>query len=228
MSLCHRIVTLTPLNMWLPSGKENLVQGGTKMVHIDYYFATVSPFTYLCGNRVSQIVQKHGATISYKPLDIMGLFGQTGGVPPKDRHPNRQAYRLQELQRAMTKTGLPLNLKPAFWPTNPAPSSYAIIAATLEGHAAAGLIEKFTAACWAEERNIAEPDVIADVLQAEGLDPAIADKHMMTAADTYARNLTEAIDAGAFGAPFFVVETGQHFWGHDRLDDLDAHLAGDL
>lgn len=198
------------------------------MAHIDYYFATISPFTYLCGSRVAEIVEKHGATISYKPLDIMGLFGQTGGVPPKDRHPNRQAYRLQELERAAKKTGLPLNMKPAFWPTNMAPSAYAIIAAIEEGGDPSKLVELFTEACWAGEKNIAEDDVIADIMTQAGFDPAIANKHMMTAADTYARNLTEAIDAGAFGAPFFVVDTSQNFWGHDRLDDLDAHLAGDL
>ncbi len=198
------------------------------MAHIDYYFSTISPFTYLCGTRVSEIVQKHGATITYKPIDIIALFGQTGGVPPKDRHPNRQEYRLQELERAGKKTGLPLNLKPAFWPTNSAPSAYAILAAIAEGGDPSKLIEDFTAACWAHERNIADLDVITELMKNNGFDPAIADKHMMTSADTFARNLSDAVAAGAFGAPFFIVDSGQKFWGHDRLDDLDAHLAGDL
>ena len=47
-------------------------------------------------------------------------------------------------------------------------------------------------------------------------------------AETYARNLEEAVDAGVFGAPFWVVDDGQLFWGNDRLDDLDAHLGGSL
>jgi 2-hydroxychromene-2-carboxylate isomerase len=34
------------------------------------------------------------------------------------------------------------------------------------------------------------------------------------------------VGAGVFGAPFFVVDSGQVFWGEDRIDDLDAHLAG--
>jgi len=62
------------------------------MAHIDYYFATISPFTYMAGTRPAEIAAKHGATITYKPLDIMQLFGRTGGTPPKDRHPNRQEY----------------------------------------------------------------------------------------------------------------------------------------
>ncbi len=48
------------------------------MPHIDYYFATISPFTYLSGTQLESIAQKHGATITYKPVDIMGLFSPTG------------------------------------------------------------------------------------------------------------------------------------------------------
>ena len=45
------------------------------------------------------------------------------------RHPARLEYRAQELPRQAKKSGLPFNFKPAHWPTNAAPSSYAIIAA---------------------------------------------------------------------------------------------------
>ena len=36
------------------------------------------------------------------------------------------------------------------------------------------------------------------------------------------------MNAGAFGAPFYVTDDDQRFWGQDRLDDLDAYLSGDL
>ena len=41
------------------------------MPHIDYYFATISPYTYLAGMRLEEIAAKDGATITYKPVDIM-------------------------------------------------------------------------------------------------------------------------------------------------------------
>ena len=59
------------------------------MAHIDYFFATLSPYSYLAGTRLQDIAAKHGATITYRPLDIIALFGRTGGTPPKDRHPSR-------------------------------------------------------------------------------------------------------------------------------------------
>jgi 2-hydroxychromene-2-carboxylate isomerase len=198
------------------------------MPHIDYYFATISPFTYLNGTKLEAVAKKHDATITYKPLDIMGLFGRTGGTPPKDRHPNRQAYRLQEMRRRAIVAGLPLNLKPAFWPTNPAPSSYIIIAAQAVGGDVGKLVNTITRNCWADEKNIAEDDVIRACLAEAGFDPALADSGLLNGAETYSANLEEAVAKGVFGAPFFITDTDERFWGQDRLDDLDRHLAGDF
>lgn len=197
------------------------------MPHIDYYFATISPFTYLVGTRPAEIAAKHGATIKYKPIDIMGLFSRTGGLPPKDRHPNRQEYRLQELRRRSGLLGMPLNIKPMFWPTNMAPSSYAIIAAQNAGGGdLAKLIADLTAACWAGEKDVSQDDVIMSCLEGAGFDPALASKDMMSSADEYAKNLEDAVSAGAFGAPFFITDSDERFWGEDRLADLEAHLEG--
>ena len=103
------------------------------MAHIDYFCATLSPYVYLAGTRPAEIAAKHGATITYKPVDVVALFGRTGGTAPKDRHPSRQDYRAQELRRWARDLDVPLNLKPAFWPTNGAPAAYALIAAQAAG-----------------------------------------------------------------------------------------------
>lgn len=199
------------------------------MAHIDYYFATISPYTYLAGGGLEEIAAKHGATITYKPLDIMGLFARSGGTAPKDRHPNRTQYRAQDLVRSAKKLGVPFNLQPAHWPTNMAPSSYAIIAAQSAGGGdLAALVQGFLRACWVEEKDISQDDVIKDCLTAAGFDPSLADSGLLMGAETYARNLDEAIDAGAFGAPFYVVDGKEGFWGRDRLEDLDLHLAGKI
>ncbi|WP_170365425.1 2-hydroxychromene-2-carboxylate isomerase [Ruegeria arenilitoris] len=196
------------------------------MADIDYFFATLSPYSYLAGLRLEEIAAKHGATIAYKPVDIIALFGRTGGVPPKDRHPSRIEYRAQELVRQAKKTGLPFNLQPAHWPTNAAPSSYAIIAAIQDGSGDVGkLCHSFLRACWAEDKDIAQDDVIRDCLAGAGFDPALADSGLLVGAETYAANLEEAVDRGVFGAPFYITQDDQRFWGQDRLEDLDEHLA---
>lgn len=197
------------------------------MANIDYYLGTISPYCYLAGTRLEDIAERHGASITYKPLDLLQLFDRTGGIRPADRHPSRMEYRAQELPRWAAHLDMPFNLKPAHWPVNMAPSSYALIAAQDAGGGdLGGLVHGFTRAVWAEERDISDDSVIREILAAHGFDPGLADKGLFIGAETYGRNLEQAVEAGAFGAPFYVVrETGQRFWGQDRLDFLDRHLA---
>lgn len=198
------------------------------MTQIDYYFATLSPYCYLAGTRLEEVAAKHGARINYKPFDIIQGFGRTGGTPPKDRHLSRIEYRAQELPRQARKLGMPLNLQPAHWPTNGAPSAYAFIAAQNAGGGDLGaLAHGITRACWAEEKDIAQDDVIRACLTAAGFDPSLADSGLLEGAETYARNLEDAVEAGAFGAPFYVIAE-QRFWGQDRIEDIDLHLQGKL
>jgi len=197
------------------------------MPHIDYYFSLISPFTYLAGTRMEHIAARRGATVTYKPLDIIALFPRTGGTPAPQRHQSRLDYRLQEIRRQAAATGLPINPKPAFWPANAAPASYAVIAAQAAGGGdLGGLVHGLLRACWAEEQNIAEDEVIRAQLQAAGFDPGLADSGLLAGAETYGRNLEDAVAAGVFGAPFYITDTDERFWGQDRLDALDQYLAG--
>ena len=199
------------------------------MTQIDYYFSMISPFTYLTGTRLEAIAQKHGATVVYKPVDIAGLFQRTGGTPVPQRHESRQAYRLQEMRRQAAKAGLPMTLKPAFWPTNAAPASYVVIAAQTAGGGDTGaLVSGLLRACWAEDKDIAEDDVIRLCLTQAGFDPALADSGLLAGAETYAANLEEAVARGVFGAPFYITDADERFWGQDRLEDLDLHLSGKI
>jgi 2-hydroxychromene-2-carboxylate isomerase len=197
------------------------------MANIDYYLGMISPWSYLAGDRLEKIAARHGTTVTYKPLDLMQLFDRTGGARPADRHPSRNEYRNQEIPRWAEFLNMPMKMKPAFFPTNMAPSSYAVIAAQQAGGGnIAGLVQGFLHACWVEDRNIADDDVIRDMLTTHGFDPQLADSGLLTGADTYSRNLEEAVQSGAFGSPFYIVrDTDQRFFGQDRLDLLDRHLA---
>lgn len=198
------------------------------MPHIDYFFATLSPYCYLAGQRLEEIAARHNASITYKPFDLSAAFGRTGGTPVPQRHPSRIAYRAQELVRQARKLDMPFNLKPAHWPTNGAPAAYAFIAAQNAGGGDLGLLaHAILRSCWAEEKDIAEDAVIRACLEEAGFDPALADSGLLQGAETYAANLEEAVERGVFGAPFYIVGD-EMFWGQDRLEDLDAHLAGRL
>jgi 2-hydroxychromene-2-carboxylate isomerase len=198
------------------------------MAHIDYYFAMLSPYCYLAGTRLEEVAEKHGATITYKPFDLGQAFGRTGGLPPKDRHISRIEYRAQELPRQAKKLGLPFNINPAHWPTNGAPAAYAFIAAQNAGGGDLGLLAHIiTRAVWAEEKDIAQDDVIRACLTEAGFDPALSSSDLLQGAETFTRNLEDAVSGGVFGAPFYIIDD-QRFWGQDRIVDLDLYLQGKL
>ena len=134
-------------------------------------------------------------------------------------------HRLQELARISKRQGLPLNMKPQFFPTNPAPSCYAVIAAqNVGGGDLGGLCRSFMGACWAEDQDVADDAVVRRCLQDNGFDPSLADSGLLAGAETFEKNTEEALQRGVFGAPSYVVND-QLFWGQDRLSYLDDYLA---
>jgi len=155
----------------------------------------------------------------------MRIFAETGTPPPKDRHVSRQKYRLADIARVARANGMPVNLEPAFWPTNPVPASSALIAAQEAGGGdLGGLAHGFCRACWAEDRDIADDAVIRDLLSSCGFDPGLGDRGLLSGSETIERNTEDALRAMVFGVPSYVVD-GEVFWGQDRLPHLGAKLT---
>jgi len=192
-----------------------------------YFVAPPSPYVYLGHERFMELARRHGVEIDIKPFDIGRVFAQSGGLPLPKRAPQRQAYRLVELERWSSFLGLPLNLHPRFFPVSGDPAAKLIIAAKAHGiDAALALSGRISRAIWTEEKDISDPDTLAALAQAAGLDGAAllaASKGEDVAAE-YARNTDDAIAAGVFGAPWYVFE-GEPFWGQDRLDFLERAFA---
>ena len=195
------------------------------MAHIDYYFTVLSPFTYLAGDRLEKIAAKHGATVSYKPVDIMKLFSEMGGTPPAQRHESRKEYRLQDLKHLQKASGLPLNLQPAHWPTDQKPASAMIVAAAKAGQDAGALTQAVLRAVWAEDKDIADEATLTEIAQTAGIDLEAVKPHLADGAAAFEPMTAAGMEAGVFGSPFYIVDD-ERFWGQDRLDHLDAHLAG--
>jgi carboxymethylenebutenolidase len=197
-------------------------------MHVDYYFTPVSPWTYLGHERFARLAAEHRADISVKPVDYGRIFPVSGGVPLKQRAPQRQAYRLVELRRFREHLGVSLTLEPRFFPTDATPAALAVIAAdAIHGPAAAmKLAGACMAACWAEERDLADAGTLADLVRAQSMDPGGL-LSAGPAADARARfeaYTQEAIERGIFGAPTYVID-GELFWGQDRLEFVARRLA---
>jgi 2-hydroxychromene-2-carboxylate isomerase len=192
---------------------------------IDYYFSPVSPWTYLGHERFREIARKQGATIAVKPVDYGRIFPVSGGLPVAKRPPQRQAYRLIELERWRKHLGVPMNVQPKFFPYDARLAALVTIAAD-DADKAMILAGAFLRGCWAEEKNMADEAEVAAVIRAAGLESNALLKQA-NAPETAARfeSFTdEAIARQVFGAPTYVYKE-ELFWGQDRLEFLDRALA---
>jgi carboxymethylenebutenolidase len=195
---------------------------------IDYYFAPQSPWTYLGHARFAALAAQAGATVRVRPVDYGQIFPVSGGLPLAKRAPQRQAYRLVELRRFSEHLDLPLNLQPAFFPVASDPAAKLILAVDAADGAAAAmdLTGRVLRACWAEQRDIAADATLAALLAEAGLPAARLDgSRGATVAERYAALTQEAMAAGVFGAPSYVID-GEIFWGQDRLDFVERRLKG--
>ena len=194
---------------------------------IDYYLSLISPYAYLGSARLEEIARRHRADVRVKPVDLGSIFAQTGGLPLSKRAPQRQAYRLVELERWRTFLGVPVNLKPKYFPAGEQVAAGMVIAAGRTGGDPLRLAHAILRAVWAEERNIADTGTLQTIARETGHQEA----HLMATTldpetrSTYAALTEEALSRGVFGAPTYVVN-GEMFWGQDRLDFVDRALTG--
>src|SRR6202049_3460637 len=85
---------------------------------VDYYFSLQSPWAYIGHKLFREVASTYDLEVNHKPVVLVDLFSETGGLPLMKRHPVRQRYRLIELQRWRDKRGLTFHLQPANWPFN--------------------------------------------------------------------------------------------------------------
>ena len=193
---------------------------------VDYYFTPQSPWVYLGHERFAQIARTAGATVRVLPIDLGKVFPVSGGLPLGQRASQRQAYRLLELRRYSDFLHLPMNVKPKFFPVSGDDASRLIIAVDLHDgtEAAMKISGAIFNAVWAQERHIANEKVLAELLAECGLDAArLEQSYTQAVQERYEANTAQAIEAGVFGAPSYVID-GELFWGQDRLDFVERRL----
>jgi 2-hydroxychromene-2-carboxylate isomerase len=177
-------------------------------------------------SRFAAIAAAAGATVRVRPIDMGSVFPVSGGLPLGKRAPQRQAYRLVEMARFSRHLGLPMNVKPKFFPVSGDDASKLIIAVDVHDgvDAALQVCGAIFAAVWVHERNIADPKVLEALAVERGL-PAkrVEQSQSQAVQEHYDAYTQQAIDAQVFGAPSYVID-GEIFWGQDRLAFVERAL----
>jgi len=195
---------------------------------VDYYFSFSSPWAYIGHKAFRDVVAAHDLKVNHKPVVLVDLFSETGGLPLIKRHPVRQRYRMVELQRWRDKRGLNFHFQPKYIPLNARLADGVVIAAIEAGLDPDPYLRRAFPAVWEEELNLADPAVVAKLAEEAGLPgkKLIERSASEDISAAYEQNRQDAITADVFGSPVYVLE-GEVFWGQDRIELLaDALKSG--
>ena len=193
---------------------------------IDFYFDFSSPYSYVANEWVGALAARHGRTVRRQAL-LLGATFQAAELKSPVSHPIKREYSIHDFQRSARFEDVPLQM-PAVFPiaTQNAARVFWWLAETAGSEAAAawataGLRSVFT-------RGVAlnEPEALKALATECGVDPqqaeAVWNDPVWKARLKRAND--EAIAAGVFGAPTFVVD-GEMFWGNDRKPQIERWLA---
>ena len=192
---------------------------------VDYYFSIISTWAYLGHDAFVAMARRHGVAIRHRPVALSTVFPESGGLPLAKRHPLRQSYRNFEMQRWRARRGLPLELKPAFFPLDPTLADCAALALADRPDICGRFASTAMRGVWTNQ-NLADEATIRAHVAAAGADPdaTLAAVKSQAVKDAYAAHAREALAAGVFGSPTYV-RGGELFWGQDRLDFLEEAIA---
>lgn len=193
---------------------------------IEYYFSFISLWSYIGSLVFQDIVKRHNVHVEFKPIDLMAIFAAGGGKPVRQRPPQRQAYRLVEMERWKTIRNIPLVTWPKYYPADPSVGHRMLLAAVEQGFDVTAFAHAGLKAVWADELNVEDPATLVHLADANGLNgkdllARVSDPRLVAHEAELTR---EAIDRQLFGAPFYFYR-GEPFWGQDRLDQVEAAIA---
>lgn len=190
---------------------------------LDLYWDFSSPFAYLGASQAEALAQRTGATLRWKPMLLGGLFRSIGQVdaPMETFSAAKRAYVFEDMKRWAAHYGVPFAF-PSRFPMSTVKAMRAWLALPEERRDT--FRERTFRAYWAEDRDISSDAVLTELL---GDDAAEVLAATQTPAIKQALiQATESAQArGVFGAPTWVVDEKELFWGQDRIALVERALA---
>lgn len=189
------------------------------MPRIDFWYDFASPYSYPAAMRVEDAAAGRGLEVRWQPFVLGPIFAAKGyATSPLKADAVKGAYAWRDLERTCRRLGLPFAGEPAGFPQNGVLA--ARIALALDDGARPAFSRAVYTAQFAEGARIEHADVLANLLERLGHDPGRVSRAADAERKPLLRAQTErAGRAGIFGAPSFVTEDGELFWGNDRLDE---------
>ena len=195
---------------------------------IEFIFDFGGPNAYLGYRAMPDLIARTGATLIYTPCLLGGIFRATNNRPPLVRYadiPAKLTYEKLEMERFVKAHGLTsFRINPNFPVNTLTLMRVAIVAQEM------GVLDRFIetgmTAMWETGENMADPHVIARVLNDAGFDGGamLARTEEQAIKDRLVANTDHAVARGVFGVPTFFVGD-EMFFGKERLAQVEAALG---
>ena len=194
---------------------------------LEFFFDCSSPWTYLAFHNVQPLATEMDIEIDWKPILVGGIFntvnpsvyeGRANPVKVKAR------YHLKDMQDWARLAGLKIVFPPRIFPINSVKAMRACIVLKDEDLLvpfATKVFEEY----WGDEKDIADDDVLANILTSIGADASsvLAAIQTQSIKDQLKANTQEVMDRGGFGSPTMFLGDDMYF-GNDRLPLIRAAI----
>jgi 2-hydroxychromene-2-carboxylate isomerase len=194
---------------------------------LEFWYDFASTYSYLAAMRIEAAAARAGVDVVWRPFLLGPLFAAQGwSTSPFNLFPAKGRYMWRDMERETVALGVP------FYRPDPFPQNSLLAARIALVGAERGWVPAFTRAVFTAEfadgRDIGDPAVLSGLLADLDLDAeAMLAQAQSDANKTRLRRMVEdAQSRGLFGAPSFLAEDGELFWGNDRLDQALAWAAG--
>ena len=192
---------------------------------LEFYFDFSSPYGYFAAAKIEALAAKYNRTTVWRPM-LLGAVFKITGQQPLTTIPLKGSYAQHDLIRSARWFGVPFKLPTKFPVSSTAPCRAYYWLQDRDPVAAKTLAQALYRAYFAEDRDISNPEVTANVAAKLGHDKdavtqAINDPAVKERLKT---EVDAAIERGIFGSPYILVD-GEPFWGSDRLEQIEQWLA---
>jgi len=184
--------------------------------YIDFYFDFISPYSYLAATQIAAFEQCHAVTFHWLPINLPRLIKLSGNISPIAVK-NKAIYSLRDLKRWAAYLQLPFQMiLPGSFDSRPALR----IASALQGTQRAAFCLSVFEAIWSGKVDMKNPRWLENIMQ----DKALPTQWLDMKNEDFEQNTHNALKAGAFGAPTFVLHPTSGcnalFFGMDHMDFL--------
>lgn len=191
---------------------------------LEVFFDFSSPYAYLGQTQAEALAARTGATLVWRPILLGGLFKAIGQamVPMQTWSAAKQQHTLVDMGRWAAHWQVPFRF-PDNFPFNSV-KALRVWLALPEARRDAFRQAAYNAA-WADNRDLTSDAVLADLI-GDDAEAILARTQDADIKQQLIDSTQDAVARGVFGAPTWIVDKTELFWGQDRLPLVERALAG--